>query len=369
MVDIAIIKSNSIIYDVRVRKISRSLAKRYNPLILGWHREDKDINLNNSDLNAPIKLFGLKAPVGKMRLGFYIPIFWFWVFIQLIIYRPKVVHACDLDVIIPSYLYKMLFRKKLVFDLFDRYAMAYIPKKISVLYFIINAVEELFCHHADMLIIVGDNVLTTFKKEPKCYSVIRNCPELSKNNNVIQDNSILTLLYTGGIVRNRGLERITEAMENLDNIELVVAGQVIDKQFFETIIKTPKLKYQGLLQPNDALNLVASAGAMVVLYDLNLPINQIANPNKTFEAMMFGIPLITNVQIQLINDIEYGLVVDYNNIEQIRSAIITLRDNRELRKSLGDKGKKAFMEKYNWGIMEERLFSVYKRLILLCIKS
>jgi hypothetical protein len=33
-----------------------------------------------------------------------------------------VVHACDLDVILPCYVYKKLFRKKLVFDILDRYA-------------------------------------------------------------------------------------------------------------------------------------------------------------------------------------------------------------------------------------------------------
>ena len=67
------------------------------------------------------------------RLVLFFPLFWSWVFINLIIYRPKVVHACDLDVILPCYVYKKIFRKKLVFDIFDRYAMVFIPPRYKTL--------------------------------------------------------------------------------------------------------------------------------------------------------------------------------------------------------------------------------------------
>jgi hypothetical protein len=56
---------------------------------------------------------------------FYFPLFWTWVFIKLVIYRPKVVHAFDLDTVLPCYIYKKLFRKKLVFDIVDRYAITF----------------------------------------------------------------------------------------------------------------------------------------------------------------------------------------------------------------------------------------------------
>jgi glycosyltransferase involved in cell wall biosynthesis len=85
--------------------------------------------------------------------------------------------------------------------------------------------------------------------------------------------------------------------------------------------------------------------------------------NKVLEAMMSGIPIITNFSSDFVNQIGFGIIVEYGNIEQIRSAIITLRDNPELRKRLGDNGRKAFVEKYNWGIMEQKLYKVYEELL------
>jgi glycosyltransferase involved in cell wall biosynthesis len=79
--------------------------------------------------------------------------------------------------------------------------------------------------------------------------------------------------------------------------------------------------------------------------------------------MMSGVPIITNFSSDLVNEIGFGIVVEYGNVEQIRSAIITLRDNPALRKRLGHNGRKAFAEKYNWGIMEQKLYEVYQELL------
>jgi glycosyltransferase involved in cell wall biosynthesis len=85
--------------------------------------------------------------------------------------------------------------------------------------------------------------------------------------------------------------------------------------------------------------------------------------NKVLEAMMAGVPIITNLSSDFINEIGFGIIVEYGNVEQIRSAIITLRDNRGLQKRLGDNGRKAFVEKYNWAVMEKKLYEVYEDLL------
>jgi len=78
---------------------------------------------------------------------------------------------------------------------------------------------------------------------------------------------------------------------------------------------------------------------------------------------MFGLPVITNVTPELIKETECGVLVDYNDLQQIRSAVIELRDNLELRQKLGTNGRKAFEQKYNWGNMEKKLHSLYEGMI------
>src|ERR1044071_3070444 len=151
------------------QRIIRSLRKKYSIIGLGWNRQD--ISAPSSDNTIDVELFNLGAaggyePHGTLR---YLPvmlIFWMWVFMKLCIYRPKIIHACNLDSFFPSYIYKILFRKKLVFDVFDRYAMAYIPRNrnifFKVLYSFVNRVEEEFAKRSDVLINVSDELLKTY---------------------------------------------------------------------------------------------------------------------------------------------------------------------------------------------------------------
>jgi glycosyltransferase involved in cell wall biosynthesis len=102
---------------------------------------------------------------------------------------------------------------------------------------------------------------------------------------------------------------------------------------------------------------------MVALYGPEGPLQQTAYNitvhNKTFEAMMCGIPIITNVSTDLVKEINFGILVEYEDIAEIRKAITSLRDNPEFRQSLGKNGRKAFLTQYNWGNVEKELYRVY----------
>jgi glycosyltransferase involved in cell wall biosynthesis len=103
---------------------------------------------------------------------------------------------------------------------------------------------------------------------------------------------------------------------------------------------------------------------MVALYNLDAYAqNRYVTGNKLFEAMMCGIPIITNVATEIVNETQCGIIVDYNDIDQIRDAIVSLRDNSNLRKRLGENGRKAFLQKYNWSVMEQKLFKIYQELL------
>jgi glycosyltransferase involved in cell wall biosynthesis len=103
---------------------------------------------------------------------------------------------------------------------------------------------------------------------------------------------------------------------------------------------------------------------MIALYDSNLQTqHKYGMANKILEAMMCGLPIITNIAHEIVKDTGCGIIVEYDNVEQIRKAIISLRDNRELRKKLGNNGRKAFLEKYNWTTMEKKLYKIYEDLL------
>jgi glycosyltransferase involved in cell wall biosynthesis len=373
LVDIVVVRTtNSVIYDPRVKKIVGSLSKRYSVSVLGWNR-DKVTEEKIKNYLVKLELFKLETSFWKpsltrifIRLLYFAPSLWTWIFFKLLVNRPKVVHACDLDSVLPCYIYKVLFRKKLVFDVFDRYAMTFIPKKFRILYRIINFTEELFSKHSDVLIVAnGEKSLRTFLKRPTYSEVVLNYPDdyFADRSHPSKKNDIFTVAFTGHIRRHRGLETLTSIIRDLKDIQLVITGRTEDKLLLNQIRSTQNVKYVGLLDDSGLLEIEATSNLIVAFYDPVFFHNNMPLPNKIFEAMMCSTPIVTNVANEIVNETKCGILVEYDNIEQIRQALITLRDNRELRKTLGDNGRKAFLEKYNWKIMEDRLYKVYDDLL------
>ena len=301
-------------------------------------------------------MFNIPAPFGRPSIILYYPLYWTWILVKLLKFRPKVVHAIDLDTLIPCSIYKLLLRKKLVYDVHDRFA-GYVPPKFTTLYALVNLLEELLTKQADILVTVSEKVLKTFRLKPKHCAVIMNFSEDYNLERDKPEDGILTLVYTGLISKDQGLESITSAIKDLKDVQLVLAGRIGDKHLLDQMLK-------GILARTESLKLEASSDVMVVLYDLQYGKNKLSSPNKVFEAMMCGIPLITNMEQDLVNnEVGCGIIVDFSDINQIKEAIVLLRDNPDLRRKLGQNGRKAFLQKYNWTRMELELYKIYEGLI------
>lgn len=376
MVDVVFVRSA--MYDARVARVIRSISKRYSSIFLFCNREGlpNDIKREmiqrafNTGLRLRTVIFNLKGPYGRHLLRYYIPmilylpLFWSWVFINLIIYRPKIVHAFDLDTVLPCYVYKKLFRKKLIFEVVDRYGMTWIPKKFHKLYSMVNLFEEAFSKRSDILLTLSENVLKSFRNKPNKTSVILNCPEDYFNKKDTRHDRIFVLGYGGSIRKGRGLEQIASALINLNDVKLYLYGPIIDEKLFEELNAIINVEYKGFLRILDDYHIaIINTDAIIAIYTKETLSHEITMHNKTLEAMMGGIPIITNLSPDLVKEIGFGIIVEYGNIDQIRSAITKLRDNPELRKRLGNNGRKAFLQKYNWSIMEWKLYDVYENLL------
>jgi glycosyltransferase involved in cell wall biosynthesis len=360
LTDVAIVASNSIFRHPRIWKIANSLKKKYQTSAFGWNRE----GISSQDIKryiVSLSLCGIKAPFGKPTLILYYPIFWTWILFKLLAKKPSVVHAIDLDTLLPCFLYKLILRKKLVYDVHDRYA-GYVPPVHTNLYKIINQLEESLAKHANVLVTVSAKVQDTFRLRPKDCVVIMNLSEDFKLNKSKLREATLTLVYTGLICKDQGLDIVAAALEGLEGVRLVLAGRIVDKSLVDKMLTLPNVKYVGLLERTDSLKLESDSDVMMVLYDLQYRKNQLSSPNKIFEAMMCGIPLITNMETDFVREIDCGITVEYD-VEQVRDAIIKLRDDTVLRTRLGNNGRKAFVEKYNWGNMEKKLYQIYDKLL------
>jgi glycosyltransferase involved in cell wall biosynthesis len=383
LTQVAIVRTNFVVYDTRLVKIVRSLNKRYSTLVLGWNREGRMLydmegmkaGIAGESLGSSrfiLKILNVKAPFGKSSLASYIPmllyfpLFWVWTLLNLVMFRPSVVHACDLDSVLPCYVYKKIFGKKIVLDVFDRYAMTFIPRRFGILFSLINSIEEFFAKESDALITVGERVLETFRERPKYCTIISNFPDDyygHKEENLAK--GVFTILYSGPIMKGRSLEEISQLVKSLENTEFWIHGQIVHKKLFDKITSLPNVKYRGLLTNCDEYyKSIVQADAIVAIYTPATPSHYITMHNKTFEAMMCGVPIITNLSRELISNVGFGIIVEYKDLEGIKRALVNLRDNLELRQRLGRAGRNAFLEKYNWKGLEKELYKAHDSLLI-----
>jgi len=364
---IVFIRSNPVASDPRVEKEVRSLtAHGFRIMVLAWDREGSFNNLEFSD-NRVICRLRFRAPYGKLVVVAYYPIFWLWVLFKLIRRRPEIVHACDLDSIFPALLYRLLKRDvKVVFDVFDSYGLL-VEARSKVLGNMVRSIELLVASRSDAFITVSKERLEFFKgAKLGLTEIVMNCPPSEYSTlyctKTRKTARAFRIVYAGIIASDRGLIELADATKDISDVEFLVAGRIIDSKVLDRLVNFPHVKYVGQLKFDESLTLEKNTDVIPVLYDPRVPINKTATPNKLFEAMMLGVPIITNLP-GILEEVQCGINVCYGDIARIRNAILYLKEHPKVRREMGLKGRLAFEQKYNWSIMEKKLIDLYDHLL------
>ena len=82
--------------------------------------------------------------------------------------------------------------------------------------------------------------------------------------------------------------------------------------------------------------------------------------------MINGLPIIiSNFRLwdDFINKNRCGITVNPLDAQEISKAIEYLIEHRKEAKEMGENGRKAVLEKYNWEIEKDKLYFVYKHLM------
>jgi glycosyltransferase involved in cell wall biosynthesis len=177
----------------------------------------------------------------------------------------------------------------------------------------------------------------------------------------------MTVFYAGVINRPRGLHLMARAVQELDGVRLILAGAVHDQAFLEnSVLISERIKYLGWLPSyEDVIGETAKADILFRLSDPRIPKTRYESPNKLFEAMMCGKPIIVSdgsSMADIVRKEHCGLVVPYGDVAAIKQAIYRLTNKPELRRILGENGRRAYEKRYSWRIMEQRLLDSYREL-------
>jgi len=267
--------------------------------------------------------------------------------------------------------------KKVVYDVHEDVAAdildkdwitGWLRKSIAALF---DFFEKLIALRLDGVAAVTVDIANKFKPRKRTKVVlVRNFPVISLIDAVVNQPEIkdgkFILIYSGMLTKNRGLIPLIQAMHFVaHDIELWLLGEWENEALQNEcclLSGYSKVKYMGRVSQEMSIAKIKEADVGMINF-LPIPNHVTALPNKPFEYMACGLPMIMS-NFDSWKEMFDGcaLFVNPNDSKDIAEKITVLYQNRQMANEFGLKGFKLVREKYSWESESKTLVSLYNEL-------
>ena len=371
---ICILTSVHPVFDTRVfHKEAKTLANAgYDVTLVAQHHKDETIN--------GIKIIALPKP--KNRFERFIRLDYL-TYKKALNQKADVYHFHDPELLPWIVKLKRKTKAKIIYDIHENIpsqilTKLWIPrilrKPLSKFY---QSKEKKILPFIDWIILAEDSYLKIYKNYQN-ISVIKNYPLISKEsfpNETEYRHKTPELVYVGGVSRERGLFEMLKTIKILkqkfNNIKLKIIGTIDTKTKLQmnNIINSYKIKNNiiiyGKIPHPKIFNLLSQSNiGLCILHPTPNYIKSLAT--KILEYMIAKLPVIASdfpLWKRIVEGDNCGICVDPLNPKEIAKAIEYLIEHPDKARQMGENGRKAVLEKYNWENESKKLLKIYKKLL------
>ncbi|MHA1799871.1 MAG: glycosyltransferase family 4 protein [Candidatus Helarchaeota archaeon] len=370
----------------RLQKTVESLSEKgYDVSVIAWDRTGKE-KIFKKTKNYKV----INVPIKQTHTNFlYLLIYFIRYLIQALIFTLKlkfdIIHCYNFDVLPIGIINKKIRKKKLVYDAAELYGEMLktieIPKIIPCVVYLL---EFRLAQFSD-LCITTNHLLKKYLVYKGIKNIVdaMNCPilkgwsvneEFSRKIRAdlnIEDKFVVG--FYGTLTYFRGLEELIESAEIISKINkdicFLIIGRGLLKNKLKYLVKSKKLeKIVTFLDyvPYDIIpNYVKATDLQCILNSPKLEVCHIGNPNRFFESISLGCPvLVSNFGTlkYLIDHIQCGITTDPEDPKDIAQKIIYLYEHPDIREKMGRFGMKAAKETYNWESQSKKFLEKYQNI-------
>jgi glycosyltransferase involved in cell wall biosynthesis len=242
--------------------------------------------------------------------------------------------------------------------------------------------EKRAANQADRVIVVVDEAKTRLSQlgiDHRKIFVIENTIDvqyfesLGKSEHIIEryrDDFLIS--YIGGYGGyHRGLDTAVKAMpkviQEIPNVRLLLVGKGKIKPELQKLVENLKIENHVTFEdwrPFDEVPSYIEASQICLIPHQSNPHTEATSPHKLFQYMLMGKPVVVSSCKPLqrvVQETGGGLVFSAGDSDHLSEVILQLRDEN-LREKLGQAGKQAVLNRYNWEITSRDLIRLYEKL-------
>jgi len=306
--------------------------------------------------------------------------FYMHLFVDEALKQPAdIIVAHDLSMLAPAHKVAKENQAMLVYDSHELYAEQEFSHREKMLW---CAVEDKYIRDCDLVITVNQSIAEELEHRYHIETplVIRNCemlPEPLPSNEklfhrvFLLDGDALVILYQGGISPNRNLHTLIKMMEHVDdsNVHLVFLGDGQYKASLKKLVNKLRLQknihFHAAVSQRELLQYTVSADIGIIPYQANCLNNKYCTPNKLFEFVIAGLPVIAT-DLPELNRILYkykiGVTTDTSSPEPLSAVICEFFSDDEKRQQCIHAVKVTRLQ-LNWQQEQQGLIDAYRELL------
>lgn len=278
--------------------------------------------------------------------------------------------------LLPVALYVKKHAKKAIFDSHEDVSgqirrKAWIPCLLRPLIsFMYSICSDYVLKQLDAVIAVSPSFVEKLQKINPNTVMITNYPILTEcEDNKATQHSDNTFVFAGGISEQWNHDTILDALKTVD-AKYRLMGPVED-EYLIMLKQHPswaKVEYLGKVPVESVKHKLeeCTAGLAILDYSENSAgkLGTLGN-TKLFETMQAGIPVICTeftLWKEIVDKWHCGICIPPRDVKALATAMQYIISNPEEARQMGENGRRAVAEEFNWGVEEKKLLDLYTRL-------
>jgi glycosyltransferase involved in cell wall biosynthesis len=365
--------------DPRVRQEALALtAMGCRVRLLAWDRDLKSPATQNME-GVEVERVFLRSSHGRganqlfFYAGLYLRMLWRGIRTSF-----DAVHCHDLDTLPLGFILGKVKRKPIVYDAHESFSDMLEGSVPPAIQRGLVLLENFLIRRIDLLITVGEKLRRHFAERGARRSVVvgnwKRLGDFSRTdeqNQEVRDRlripgGALTIVCITQLLKDRKLGELLQAAEQSPDVYVIIGGKgVFEQRVVEAAASNPRIRFVGFASGKQIADYTCAADLVYYGFDPDNPNARFSAPNKLYEALAAGRPLITGnfgEIAEVVRRAECGIVLPEYSATEIQKAFAALADPKVYR-SMATNAAQCGRTSLNWEKGEAVLYAEYDGLL------